>query len=36
MMPTFINAMAEGNMLQIIVFAVLFGIPYCVGDAGKR
>ncbi|MCW8091990.1 dicarboxylate/amino acid:cation symporter [Alteromonas sp. ASW11-130] len=32
-----INSMAEGNMLQIIVFAVLFGIAMAmVGDAGKR
>ncbi|MBU3002670.1 dicarboxylate/amino acid:cation symporter [Paraglaciecola arctica] len=38
MMPTNpINAMAEGNMLQIIVFAVLFGISMAMtGDAGKR
>lgn len=32
-----INSMAEGNMLQIIVFAVLFGIAMAMtGDAGKR
>ncbi|MDF2179969.1 dicarboxylate/amino acid:cation symporter [Aliiglaciecola sp. CAU 1673] len=32
-----INAMAEGNMLQIIVFALLFGIAMAMsGDAGKR
>lgn len=32
-----INSMAEGNMLQIIVFAVLFGISMAMtGDAGKR
>ena len=32
-----INAMAEGNMLQIIVFAVLLGIAMAMtGDAGKR
>ncbi|WP_026375038.1 dicarboxylate/amino acid:cation symporter [Aestuariibacter salexigens] len=32
-----VNAMAEGNMLQIIVFAVLFGIAMAMtGDAGKR
>lgn len=38
MMPTNpINAMAEGNMLQIIVFAVLFGIAMTMtGDTGKR
>ena len=38
MMPTNpINAMAEGNMLQIIVFAVLFGIAMTLsGDSGKR
>jgi Na+/H+-dicarboxylate symporter len=38
MMPTNpINAMAEGNMLQIIVFAVLFGVAMAMtGDAGKR
>jgi Na+/H+-dicarboxylate symporter len=38
MMPTNpINAMAEGNMLQIIVFAVLFGIAMAMtGDTGKR
>ena len=38
MMPTNpINAMAEGNMLQIIVFAVLFGIAMAMtGDPGKR
>lgn len=38
MMPTNpINAMAEGNMLQIIVFAVFFGIAMAMtGDAGKR
>lgn len=32
-----IASMAEGNMLQIIVFAVLFGIAMAMsGDAGKR
>ncbi len=32
-----ISSMAEGNMLQIIVFAVLFGIAMAMtGDAGKR
>ncbi len=32
-----INSMAQGNMLQIIVFAVLFGIAMAMtGDAGKR
>ena len=32
-----INSMAEGNMLQIIVFAVLLGIAMAMtGDAGKR
>jgi len=32
-----INAMAEGNMLQIIVFAVLFGIAVSMaGENGKR
>lgn len=32
-----IQAMAEGNMLQIIVFALLFGIAISLsGDAGKR
>jgi Na+/H+-dicarboxylate symporter len=32
-----INAMAEGNMLQIIVFAILFGIAMSLaGEAGKR
>ena len=32
-----INAMAEGNMLQIIVFAILFGIAMSLsGAAGKR
>ncbi|PKG97463.1 dicarboxylate/amino acid:cation symporter [Paraglaciecola sp. MB-3u-78] len=38
MMPTNpINAMAEGNMLQIIVFAVLFGIAMTMtGEPGKR
>jgi len=38
MMPTNpINAMAEGNMLQIIVFAVFFGVAMAMtGDAGKR
>ncbi|WP_158970155.1 dicarboxylate/amino acid:cation symporter [Paraglaciecola sp. L3A3] len=38
MMPTNpINAMAEGNMLQIIVFSVLFGIAMSMcGEAGKR
>ncbi len=30
-------AMAEGNMLQVIVFAILFGLAICLsGDAGKR
>lgn len=30
-------AMAEGKMLQVIVFAILFGIAMCLaGDAGKR
>ncbi len=38
MMPTNpINAMAEGNMLQIIVFSVLFGVAMSMtGSAGKR
>ncbi|MDU0354676.1 dicarboxylate/amino acid:cation symporter [Paraglaciecola aquimarina] len=38
MMPTNpINAMAEGNMLQIIVFSVFFGIAMSMcGEAGKR
>jgi len=32
-----INAMAEGNMLQVIVFALLFGIAMALsGDPGKR
>ncbi|MBQ4849442.1 dicarboxylate/amino acid:cation symporter [Pseudoalteromonas sp. MMG012] len=32
-----INAMAEGNMLQVIVFALLFGISMALsGEAGKR
>jgi len=32
-----INAMAEGNMLQIIVFAILFGVAMSLaGDAGRR
>ncbi|MFU8892424.1 MAG: dicarboxylate/amino acid:cation symporter [Luteolibacter sp.] len=32
-----IHAMAEGNMLQIIVFAILFGVAMSLaGDAGKR
>ena len=32
-----INAMAEGNMLQIIVFALLFGIAVSLaGESGKR
>lgn len=32
-----INAMSSGNMLQIIVFALLFGIAMALsGDAGKR
>ncbi|NVK55387.1 MAG: dicarboxylate/amino acid:cation symporter [Alteromonadaceae bacterium] len=32
-----INAMAQGNMLQIIIFAVLFGVAMAMsGDAGKR
>jgi len=32
-----INAMAEGNMLQIIVFAILFGVAMSLaGEAGKR
>lgn len=31
------NAMAEGNMLQVIVFALLFGIALALsGNAGKR
>lgn len=31
------QAMAEGNMLQVIVFAILFGVAICLaGDAGKR
>ncbi|QDP01646.1 dicarboxylate/amino acid:cation symporter [Thalassotalea sp. PS06] len=31
------NAFAEGNMLQVIVFAVLFGIAVALaGDAGQR
>ncbi len=31
------QAMAEGNMLQVIVFAILFGIATCLaGAAGKR
>lgn len=31
------DAMAQGNMLQIIVFAVLFGVAMAMtGDAGKR
>ena len=30
-------AMAEGNMLQVIVFAILFGIATCLaGEPGKR
>jgi Na+/H+-dicarboxylate symporter len=38
MMPTNpINAMAEGNMLQIIVFSVFFGVAMAMtGEAGKR
>jgi Na+/H+-dicarboxylate symporter len=32
-----INSLAQGNMLQIIVFAVLFGLAMSMcGDAGKR
>lgn len=32
-----INAMAQGNMLQIIVFSVLFGVAMAMsGSAGKR
>ncbi|WP_018981452.1 dicarboxylate/amino acid:cation symporter [Salinimonas chungwhensis] len=32
-----INAMAQGNMLQIIIFAVLLGVAMAMcGDAGKR
>ena len=32
-----IKAMAEGNMLQIIIFAVLFGVSMAMtGEAGKR
>lgn len=32
-----VNAMAEGNMLQIIVFSLLFGVAMALsGDAGKR
>lgn len=32
-----INALAEGNMLQIIIFAVLFGVAMSLsGTAGKR
>lgn len=32
-----VKAMTEGNMLQIIVFAVLFGVAITLaGDAGKR
>ncbi len=32
-----IRAMAEGNMLQIIVFSILFGLALTLaGDAGKR
>jgi Na+/H+-dicarboxylate symporter len=32
-----INSLAQGNMLQIIVFAVLFGLAMAMtGDAGKR
>jgi Na+/H+-dicarboxylate symporter len=32
-----INSLAEGNMLQIIIFAVLFGVAMSMsGDAGKR
>lgn len=31
------KAMAEGNMLQVIVFAILFGIATCLsGESGKR
>jgi Na+/H+-dicarboxylate symporter len=31
------QAMAEGNMLQVIVFAILFGIATCLsGEPGKR
>ena len=38
MMPSNpVNAMAQGNMLQIIVFSVLFGVAMSMaGDAGKR
>jgi len=32
-----IKSMAEGNMLQVIVFSILFGIALCMtGDSGKR
>ncbi len=32
-----IQSMAEGNMLQVIVFAILFGIAMCLaGEPGKR
>lgn len=32
-----VQAMAEGNMLQIIIFSILFGIAMALsGDAGKR
>ncbi len=32
-----VKAMAEGNMLQVIVFSILFGIALCMtGDSGKR
>jgi Na+/H+-dicarboxylate symporter len=32
-----IKAMAEGNMLQVIVFSILFGVALCLtGDSGKR
>jgi len=32
-----INSLAEGNMLQIIIFAVLFGVAMSLsGEAGKR
>jgi len=31
------KAMAEGNMLQVIVFSILFGLALCMtGDAGQR
>ena len=32
-----VQAMAEGNMLQVIVFSILFGLALCLtGDAGAR